>query len=61
MKSLIKYLPVLVIFISCNGGREYDNQVQIQGLFDEVEVIRDEAGINHIYASNQHDLFMAQG
>jgi penicillin amidase len=61
MKSLLKYLPVLIIFISCNGGREYDNQVQIQGLFDEVEVIRDEAGINHIYASNQHDLFMAQG
>ena len=61
MKNLIKYLPVLVIFISCNEGREYDNQIQIQGLLDEVEVIRDEAGINHIYASNQHDLFMAQG
>ncbi len=61
MKNLIKYLPVLIIFISCNEGREYDNQIQIQGLLDEVEVIRDEAGINHVYAGNQHDLFMAQG
>jgi penicillin amidase len=61
MKSLIKYLPVLVIFFSCNGGRGKNNQVRIQGLMDEVEVIRDEVGINHIYASNQHDLFMAQG
>ncbi len=61
MKGSIKYLPVLLIFISCNGYREFDNQIQIQGLLEKVEVIRDEAGINHIYASNQHDLFMAQG
>ncbi|NNG10891.1 MAG: penicillin acylase family protein, partial [Arenibacter sp.] len=26
-----------------------------------VEVIRDDVGINHIYANNQHDLFFAQG
>jgi penicillin amidase len=61
MKNLIKYLPILFMFISCNGGREYDYQIQIQDLLDNVEVIRDEAGINHIYAGNQHDLFMAQG
>jgi len=61
IKKIILYLPVLVFFISCNTGREYDNQIQVQGLLEEVEVIRDEAGINHIYANNQHDLFMAQG
>ena len=61
MKNLIKYLPLLLVFISCNRDSEHNNQIQIQGLFDKVEVIRDEAGINHIYASNQHDLFMAQG
>lgn len=26
-----------------------------------MEIIRDEAGINHIYAKNQHDLFFTQG
>jgi penicillin amidase len=61
MRNLIKYLPLLVVFISCNRDSEHNNQIQIQGLFDKVEVIRDEAGINHIYAGNQHDLFMAQG
>ncbi|KPL16178.1 MAG: hypothetical protein AMS26_05645, partial [Bacteroides sp. SM23_62] len=61
MENLIKYLPLLVFFISCNEDGGYHHQIRIQGLLDEVEVIRDEAGINHIYASNQHDLFLAQG
>ena len=33
----------------------------LPGLQDEVTVIRDKRGIPHIYASNTHDLFMAQG
>lgn len=61
MKNLIKYLPVLLIFISCREAGVYRDRIQVQGLIGEVEVIRDEAGINHIYASHQHDLFMAQG
>jgi penicillin amidase len=61
MRNLIKYLPLLIVFISCNRDPEHNHQIQIQGLLDKVEVIRDEAGINHIYASNQQDLFMAQG
>jgi penicillin amidase len=35
--------------------------VQLAGLKDRVEVARDKWGIPHIYANNQHDLFMAQG
>ncbi|HET9947871.1 MAG TPA: penicillin acylase family protein, partial [Longimicrobiales bacterium] len=31
------------------------------GLVAPVEVVRDEWGIPHIYAENQHDLFFAQG
>lgn len=31
------------------------------GLDDTVEILRDQWGINHIYAQNQHDLFFAQG
>ena len=59
--TLLIYLPFLCILISCNAEKEKSGQIQVPGLIDKVEVIRDDAGINHIYASNQHDLFMAQG
>lgn len=36
-------------------------KVQLKGLRAEVEIIRDEWGIPHIYAQNLHDLFFAQG
>jgi hypothetical protein len=49
MKNLIKYLPLLLFFISCNVNGGYHHQIRIQGLLDEVEVIRDEAGINLEY------------
>lgn len=35
--------------------------IQAKGLKDVVEVLRDEWGMNHIYAKNQHDLFFTQG
>lgn len=35
--------------------------IQVLGLKDQVEVFRDARGVPHIYASNQHDLFVAQG
>jgi len=35
--------------------------VPIKGLKAEVEVWRDEWGMNHIYAKNQYDLFFTQG
>jgi penicillin amidase len=33
----------------------------IAGLGQPVEILRDRWGISHIYASNEHDLFLAQG
>ncbi|MBN1139669.1 MAG: penicillin acylase family protein [Anaerolineae bacterium] len=36
-------------------------ELAIQGLTAPVEVIRDEWGVPHIYAENEHDLFFAQG
>lgn len=39
----------------------YDGTVNIKGLTDQVDVLRDEWGIPHIYARNIDDLFMAQG
>lgn len=36
-------------------------KLQIDGLQQPVEVLRDRWGVPHIYAQNQHDLFFAQG
>ena len=33
----------------------------VKGLYASVEVLRDQWGVNHIYAENQHDLFFSQG
>ncbi|MHA2096484.1 MAG: penicillin acylase family protein [Candidatus Hodarchaeales archaeon] len=38
-----------------------DGQLQLPGLKEEVEIIRDKWGIPHIYANNEYDLFFAQG
>ncbi len=38
-----------------------DGELEIPGLREQVEVIRDEWGIPHIYARNDDDLFFAQG
>ncbi len=35
--------------------------LQLNGLNQAVEVVRDKWGVNHIYAKNEHDLFFAQG
>jgi len=36
-------------------------RLNVPGLIQQVEIIRDKYGINHIYALNEHDLFFAQG
>jgi len=38
-----------------------NGKVRVDGLQAEVTVVRDDWGIPHIYASNTHDLFFAQG
>ena len=45
---------VLVFLSSCTSNK----QLQLK---EEVEVLRDKHGINHIYAKNQEDLFFMQG
>lgn len=58
MKLIFSVLTVFCFF-ACNSTRE--EQLSIKGLQEPVELVRDEWGINHIYAKNQHDLFFAQG
>jgi penicillin amidase len=40
---------------------QLDGDIRVAGLRNEVQVIRDPAGIAHIYANNTEDLFFAQG
>lgn len=40
---------------------QLDGQVNLPGLNDRVEILRDRWGVPHIYARNQDDLFFAQG
>lgn len=59
--------PMRIIFILLAGlslfccTSKNDNQLYIDGLQESVEILRDEWGVNHIYAKNQRDLFFAQG
>ena len=55
------YLTFLLVFFLISCASDPKNEVAIDGLKAPVEIIRDEWGLNHIYAENQHDLFFAQG
>lgn len=58
-----KYCFFLTLFayVSCKQNIPNANYLAVEGLQENVEIIRDQWGINHIYAQNQHDLFFAQG
>ena len=63
----MSFIIRLIFCIFCLTGflcivRAQDKQsIFLKGLQSKVEVLRDEWGVNHIYATNQHDLFFAQG
>jgi len=61
MKIFQSFLFLLLLLATSCKKQDIANAIQIDGLTDTVEVLRDEVGINHIYAKNQHDLFFAQG
>jgi len=65
-------LPVVVVLVLIGGYAwfynltraplpQHDGKLRVAGLNNTVEILRDEWGIPHIYASNMHDLFFAQG
>lgn len=57
-----KYFYICLSLFLFNCEKREDKKVyQLQGLEASVEIIRDQWGVNHIYAQNQHDLFFAQG
>ena len=57
--KLISHILAVLCLSACSPTT--DGQLAVTGLREPVEIIRDEWGVNHIYAKNQHDLFFAQG
>jgi penicillin amidase len=54
--------PVLcAVMAMASATRAADERLTISGLGQPVEILRDPWGIAHIYAQDEHDLFMAQG
>ena len=61
MKKHFYFVLGILVLISCKESNNETQQPSLDGLKESVEIIRDEWGINHIYAKNQHDLFFTQG
>jgi len=67
--KVLGVLILLVVVVAAGGGyfvtrRSFPavkGTIKAAGLQSQVEVYRDSWGIPHIYASNPHDLFFAQG
>src|SRR5579872_3438646 len=57
---ILALICFLLLFSSCKPTSD-DNNLSVSGLRDKVEVFRDTAGVNHIFAKNEHDLFFSQG
>jgi penicillin amidase len=63
---LIVIFSLITGFISSSGLRkryvpEYEGEIIVPGLENKVTVYRDERGMPHIYAGNEHDLYFAVG
>lgn len=62
---MIRYVLIITSFLLCycssNQEKLKQTELTVSGLKQPVEIIRDEHGVNHIFAQNQHDLFFAQG
>lgn len=64
MISLKKiFIGSICILLLSNSlwAQKTSTTLAVKGLKEKVEVLRDEWGVNHIYALNQHDLFFTQG
>ena len=72
MKKILKYVLLLLLILAVGGYfyvqsikksalPDYNQNIKIAGLTDEVKVYRDEQGTPHIVAQNEQDLYMAVG
>src|SRR4051794_31683649 len=64
MRRLIFFALFIAALPAASGSMRAapaDQTIRVAGLAESVEVVRDRWGINHIYASNEADLFFTQG
>jgi len=58
----IEIFQVVLFFLLSGQVFSQSSQVlQVEGLNQSVEILKDKWGISHIYAQTEHDLFFAQG
>jgi penicillin amidase len=61
MKKILSLSRTLIACFVFTCSNSFSQDLQVPGLQQPVEVFRDQYGVNHIYAQNEHDLFFAQG
>ena len=66
MRSFASFVLLAIATIASPAGTrtavaQDSTRLAVPGLERPVEILRDRWGINHIYASTEHDLFFAQG
>jgi len=59
--NTLRIAAVLLGVLAPILGAQGADTLHTSGLRQSVEVLRDNSGISHIYAKNEHDLFFAQG
>ena len=52
---------ILITGIKRGALPQYEGELNVKGLLSPVTVYRDERGMPHIYADNEHDLYFATG
>ena len=57
----MRYLLTVVALVITADPALADEQIEVSGLREPVEILVDRWGVPHIYAENEHDLFFAQG
>ena len=61
MRRLVSLGLILTAAFATGRAQSPATSLQLSGVSQPVEIIRDRWGINHIYAQNEPDLFFAQG
>ncbi|MFN8452918.1 MAG: penicillin acylase family protein, partial [Anaerolineae bacterium] len=72
VRIVLLIVVLLLVVVAVGGFAFYEDTMRgplpqtggtlaVEGLNAQVEVLRDDWGIPHIYASDPHDLFFAQG
>ncbi len=58
---VVLILAAVRFFVIPRAFPQVDGEIRLPGLDGPVDIYRDSFGVPHLYASSEHDLFMAQG